>query len=414
MSGPAALARLLAGPALAAGAESFADHQARLGPLPLGDGPTLIPVLEASGLTGRGGAGFPVGRKWRTVAQAAGDWPVVLVNGAEGEPLSAKDQALMVTRPHLVLDGALLAAEAVGADQVVLYVGEDHTAARAALGRAVLERGTRVSRRLRLVAAPARYVAGEESAAVHYVDTGDARPTTVPPRPFERGIGGRPTLVQNVESLAHVALVARYGDGWYREAGSDAAPGTALVSTSGRGGRTSVHEIEFGETIGAVARRLGTTAEGIQAVLVGGYFGGWIDGPTAWSTPLEPDGLRQAGVGFGCGVLSFLGREACGVQAVAHVMAYMAAESAAQCGPCVFGLRAIADTTSRLAAGGAQADDLAHLERWTGQIRGRGACRHPDGAVNHLATAMRLFGEEFRRHQARRGCAAVGQEVRAS
>lgn len=414
MSGPAALARLLAGPALAAGAESFADHQARLGPLPLGDGPTLIPVLEASGLTGRGGAGFPVGRKWRTVAQAAGDWPVVLVNGAEGEPLSAKDQALMVTRPHLVLDGALLAAEAVGADQVVLYVGEDHTAARAALGRAVLERGTRVSRRLRLVAAPARYVAGEESAAVHYVDTGDARPTTVPPRPFERGIGGRPTLVQNVESLAHVALVARYGDGWYREAGSDAAPGTALVSTSGRGGRTSVHEIEFGETIGAVARRLGTTAEGIQAVLVGGYFGGWIDGPTAWSTPLEPDGLRQAGVGFGCGVLSFLGREACGVQAVAHVMAYMAAASAAQCGPCVFGLRAIADTTSRLAAGGAQADDLAHLERWTGQIRGRGACRHPDGAVNHLATAMRLFGEEFRRHQARRGCAAVGQEVRAS
>lgn len=414
MSGPAALARLLAGPALAAGAESFADHQARLGPLPLGEGPTLIPVLEASGLTGRGGAGFPVGRKWRTVAQAAGDWPVVLVNGAEGEPLSAKDQALMVTRPHLVLDGALLAAEAVGADQVVLYVGEDHTAARAALGRAVLERGTRVSRRLRLVAAPARYVAGEESAAVHYVDTGDARPTTVPPRPFERGIGGRPTLVQNVESLAHVALVARYGDGWYREAGSDAAPGTALVSTSGRGGRTSVHEIEFGETIGAVARRLGTTAEGIQAVLVGGYFGGWIDGPTAWSTPLEPYGLRQAGVGFGCGVLSFLGREACGVQAVAHVMAYMAAESAAQCGPCVFGLRAIADTTSRLAAGGAQADDLAHLERWTGQIRGRGACRHPDGAVNHLATAMRLFGEEFRRHQARRGCAAVGQEVRAS
>ncbi len=414
MSGPAALARLLAGPALAAGAESFADHQARLGPLPLGEGPTLIPVLEASGLTGRGGAGFPVGRKWRTVAQAAGDWPVVLVNGAEGEPLSAKDQALMVTRPHLVLDGALLAAEAVGADQVVLYVGEDHTAARAALGRAVLERGTRVSRRLRLVAAPARYVAGEESAAVHYVDTGDARPTTVPPRPFERGIGGRPTLVQNVESLAHVALVARYGDGWYREAGSDAAPGTALVSTSGRGGRTSVHEIEFGETIGAVARRLGTTAEGIQAVLVGGYFGGWIDGPTAWSTPLEPYGLRQAGVGFGCGVLSFLGREACGVQAVAHVMAYMAAASAAQCGPCVFGLRAIADTTSRLAAGGAQADDLAHLERWTGQIRGRGACRHPDGAVNHLATAMRLFGEEFRRHQARRGCAAVGQEVRAS
>ena len=414
MSGSAPLARLLAGPPLAAGAESFTAHQARLGPLPAIDGAVLISVLESSGLTGRGGAGFPVGRKWRTVAHAAGDWPVVLVNGAEGEPLSAKDRALMVTRPHLVLDGALLAAEAVGAGQIVLYVGEAHAAARAAIGRAVLERGPRVSRRVRLVAAPDRYVAGEESAAVHFIDTGDARPTAVPPRPFERGIGGRPTLVQNVESLAHVALIARHGDGWYRGAGSSGAPGTALVSTSGRDGRTTVHEIEFGETIGSVAGRLGTMADGIQAVLVGGYFGGWIDGRSAGSMPLEPAGLRQAGASFGCGVLSFLGREACGVQAAAQVMAYMAAESAAQCGPCVFGLRAVADATARLAAGVAQADDLAHLERWTGQIRGRGACRHPDGAVNHLASAMRVFGDEFARHQARRGCTADGREVRAS
>ena len=186
------------------------------------------------------------------------------------------------------------------------------------------------------------------------------------------------------------------------------------MSTSGRDGRTTVHEIEFGETIGSVAARLGTTADGLQAVLVGGYFGGWIAGPIAWSTPLEPAALREAGAGFGCGVISFLGREACGVQAAAQVMAYMAAESAAQCGPCVFGLRAIADTTARLAAGRAHADDLAHLERWTGQIRGRGACRHPDGAVNHLASAMRVFGDEFRRHQARRGCAATSQGVRAS
>lgn len=413
MNPAAAPARLLAGPALAAGAEPLADHRARLGPLPTGHGEALIPVLEASGLAGRGGAGFPVGRKWRTVAQAAGDWPVVLVNGAEGEPLSAKDRALMVTRPHLVLDGALLAAEAVGADQIVLYVGEAHGAARAALGRALLQRGHAAEGRFRLVAAPPRYVAGEESAAVHYIDAGDARPTTVPPRPFERGIGGRPTLVQNVESLAHVALVARYGDGWYREAGSHAAPGTALVTTSGTG-PTMVQEIEFGETIGAVAQRVGAQAVAVQAVLVGGYFGGWLEGTAAWSTALEPDALRQAGAGFGCGVISFLDQATCGVGATARVMNYMAGQSAAQCGPCVFGLRAIADATSRLARGAARPDDLAHLERWTGQVRGRGACRHPDGAVNHLASAMRVFEDEFRRHQAGRGCARHGYEARAS
>ncbi len=380
----------------------------------MGHGAELIPVLEASGLTGRGGAGFPVGRKWRTVASASGDWPVVLVNGAEGEPLSIKDRALMVTRPHLVLDGALLAAEAVGADQIVLYVGDAHGAARAALGRAVIERGRGHQHRFRLVAAPARYVAGEESAAVHYVDAGDARPTTVPPRPFERGVSGRPTLVQNVESLAHVALIARHGADWYRGAGAERAPGTALVTTSGRTGPPTVQEIAFGETIGAVAERLGTPARDVQAVLVGGYFGGWLDGVEAWHTPLEPGALRQAGAGFGCGVISFLDQTTCGVGAAAQVMDYMAGQSAAQCGPCVFGLRAIADTTSRLASGAARTDDLARLDRWVGQIRGRGACRHPDGAVNHLASAMRVFGDEFRRHQAGRGCTRPGYAARAS
>ncbi|MFI5260930.1 MAG: NADH-ubiquinone oxidoreductase-F iron-sulfur binding region domain-containing protein [Candidatus Limnocylindrales bacterium] len=404
MTRPLQAPRLLAGPALAAGAEPFPDHQARLGPLPSWRDGALIPVLDASGLSGRGGAGFPVGRKWRAVADAAGDWPVVLVNGAEGEPLSAKDRALMATRPHLILDGALLAAEAVAAERIILYVGDAHRAARAALGRAIVERGPAAQGRFRLVAAPDRYVAGEESAAVHFIDTGDARPVTVPPRPFERGVGGRPTLVQNVETLAHVALIARYGDAWYRAAGPDAAPGTALVTTSGPGRQTMVHEIDFGETIGTVGQRLGTQAADVQAVLIGGYFGGWMAGSRAWSQPLDPLKLREQGVGFGCGVISFLDHETCGVDVAAQVMGYMAGQSAAQCGPCVFGLRAIADATLRLAGGRAQGDDLARLERWIGQLRGRGACRHPDGAVNHLASAMHVFGDEFRLHQVRRTC----------
>ncbi len=132
--------RLLAGPAFAAGAEGFADQIGRLGPVPLGDARGgLIPTLEASGLLGRGGAGFPVGRKWRTVAEHSNDDAVVLANGAEGEPLSAKDRALMTLRPHLVIDGALLATRAVGADAVILYVGAGHTAARASLRRALAQ-----------------------------------------------------------------------------------------------------------------------------------------------------------------------------------------------------------------------------------------------------------------------------------
>ncbi|HET9051167.1 MAG TPA: proton-conducting membrane transporter, partial [Candidatus Dormibacteraeota bacterium] len=216
-------ARLLDGPPASAGMEPAGAHGQRLGALPRG-GPGLVDVLERSGLRGRGGASFPVGTKWRTVTGRGGG-AVVLVNGAEGEPLSHKDRVLMQCRPHLVLDGAVLAAQTVGADDVVLYIGEDHAGARAAMERAIAERGDE-RLRVRLVAAPARYVAGEETAAVHSVNEGVALPTSTPPRPFERGVAGRPTLVQNVETLAHVALIARFGDAWFRDGGRDGAVGT--------------------------------------------------------------------------------------------------------------------------------------------------------------------------------------------
>src|SRR2546423_6178923 len=181
---------IVAGP----GPESLASHHQRLGPLPALAAAQLIAELEGSGLQGRGGAGFPVGRKWRSVAERSSGGAVVLANGAEGEPLSHKDRSLMAARPHLVIDGALLAAGAVNADDIIIYVGVEHRAADAALRAALAERSNDVQRRVRIVQAPMAYVAGEESAAVHFIDTGDARPTTTPPRPFERGVRGRPPL----------------------------------------------------------------------------------------------------------------------------------------------------------------------------------------------------------------------------
>ncbi|TMD83827.1 MAG: hypothetical protein E6I74_04590 [Chloroflexi bacterium] len=160
--------RLLSGPALAAGAESFAAHQQRFGPLSSGAAPSLIGRLEANNLLGRGGAGFPVARKWRAVAERANGKGVVLANGAEGEPLSLKDRTLMGTRPHLVIDGAVLAAHAVGADDIVFYVGREHGAADAAMRHGLMERSAELRGRARLIQAPNGYVAGEESAAVHF------------------------------------------------------------------------------------------------------------------------------------------------------------------------------------------------------------------------------------------------------
>jgi NADH:ubiquinone oxidoreductase subunit F (NADH-binding) len=403
--------RLLGGPSPAAGPEALAAHTARLGALPSGrDREAIIATLEASGLLGRGGASFPVGRKWRSVAERSDGRAVVLVNGAEGEPLSAKDRVLMTARPHLVLEGAILAAGAVGAAEIVVYVGSAHVPARAAMERAIAERSAELTVPVRVVAAPDRYVAGEESAAVHYVNDADARPTTVPPRPYERGVRGQPTLVQNVESLAHAALIGRFGDAWYRAVGSGETPGTALVTVNGTHSR-NVREIALGTPLSELAGGAEAARDGTQAVLLGGYFGGWLDVAEAWDLALDPTAMRRSGRAFGCGVVSLLPLDACGVRTTAGIMEYMAGQSAAQCGPCVFGLRSIADALYRLTAGRPATDDLTRIGRWAGQLAGRGACRHPDGAVGLVHSALRVFGDEFERHQRTGTCSrpAVGR-----
>jgi NADH:ubiquinone oxidoreductase subunit F (NADH-binding) len=405
--------RLLDGPPAAAGAESLPAHVARLGALPVSRDPgQVVAAIDAAGLLGRGGAGFPVGRKWRSVAERSAGNAAVLVNGAEGEPLSAKDRTLMALRPHLVVDGALLAANAVGADEIVFYVGGEHAAAGRTMATALRERAGATDVPLRLIAAPATYIAGEESAAVHFVEAGDARPTTTPPRPFERGIGGRPTLVQNVESLGHAALIARFGDGWYREAGRAESRGTALITVTGApsGG---VREIELGTTIEELAAESQLGRGDLQAVLLGGYFGGWREASRAWDLALDPAEIRRTGGAFGCGVVAFLGHDRCGVRATARIIDYVAGQSAAQCGPCVFGLRAIADATARLSSGAAERDDLARIERWSTQLMGRGACRHPDGAVGLVASALTAFGHEFATHQRTGGCSRPAREKAA-
>jgi len=360
--------------------------------------PALPAELEAAGLLGRGGAAFPVGRKWRTVAERRGGGAVVLPNGAEGEPISHKDRSLMSMRPHLVLDGAVLAADAVGAREIVLYVGTEHRSAKSAITRAVAERGAELAGRVRLVEAPVGYVSGEESAAVHFVNAGDARPTAVPPRPFERGIGGHPTLVQNVESLAHAALIARFGAGWYQSAGTGPTRGTALITVGGAAARPGVREIALGTSLGDVASNAGVDLRNVSAVLLGGYFGTWIPAHEAAGLALDPPALRANGRSFGCGAMAFLPGSACAVGATARIIAYMAAQSARQCGPCVFGLGAMSEAIGRLAASRPAGDDVARLERWAGMIRGRGACRHPDGVVGLLLSALQVFPEEFARH----------------
>ena len=404
---------MLAGSPAADGMEGYAAHLQRLGPVPVGTR-ALIDVIERCELRGKGGAGFPVATKWRAVASQRSATPVVLANGGEGEPLSRKDRVLMEQRPHLVIDGALLAAGAVGAREIVLYVGAEHTGAIRAMQHAAGERPRKERDLLRVVSAPVRYVSGEETAAVDFVNTGVALPTSIPPRPFERGIDGRPTLVQNVETLAHAGLIARFGDGWYRSLGVGGACGTTLVTVGGAVPQTMLVEVPQGTTVAdAVNAAGGLTAES-DAVLLGGYFGGWVESSQAWGLLIDADRLRAQGYSLGCGVVAVLPAERCGVVETAKILAYLAHESARQCGPCTFGLRAIAAATGRIAALTSSDGDLEHIQRWAGLLTGRGACRHPDGAAGLLGSALRVFADEFRRHDHERRCTAAGATAVAS
>ena len=399
---PMASPRLLAGSPLSHGAETYAQHVARLGRRPIGGG-WLIDDVERSGLRGRGGAWFPTARKWRGVAAAAGrQRSIVVINASEGEPLSAKDQTLVEHRPHLVIDGGITAAESVGADQVIVYVSRAAHRSRRALRRALHERRRAGLRELpvHVVDTPHRYVAGESSAVVRRSNGGPAKPGFSPPHPSERGVDGRPTLVQNAETIAHAALIARFGDAWFRERGDTGAPGTALVTLSGNVRFAGVYEVDLGATLTAVLNGAGGVPTEPEGALIGGYFGSWI-------AARRMAGLRLApgDVNLGCGVIGVLGAGACGLSEAATIVAYLARESAGQCGPCVHGLRAISETLNRVAAGDADRGDVARLQRWTAMVAGRGACHHPDGAVNNALTALEAFAGDLGRHLAGQACA---------
>jgi NADH:ubiquinone oxidoreductase subunit F (NADH-binding) len=393
VEGPTGLPRLLAGP----------DR----GAMPAG-GAWLIDEVERSGLRGRGGGGFPTSLKLAAVAGAPGP-RFVVANGTEGEPVSRKDKALLAHDPDLVIDGALAAAEAVGAAEAILVVSRGARGALASAGEAVARRAPRARGvRLSLASAPERFIMGEESALAHWLNGGPAKPTLTPPRPSERGVDGRPTLVQNVETLAHVGLIARHGADWFARLGPDEEPGSMLVTIDGGVARPGVREIALGTRVGAALELAGGPTGGVGGVLVGGYFGTWLCADDPLALPFSRAGLRPAGGSVGAGTIVVLPRGRCGLAETARVVRYLAGESAGQCGPCVFGLGALEEAATALAGGRGGIAALEDLRALPDEIERRGACAHPDGAARLVRSALAAFPDEVELHLIGR-CSASGR-----
>ena len=391
----------------------LAAHLHRYGPPPGRDLGHLIGEVERSGLTGRGGGAFPAGTKIRTVAEAAkrggrGGGAVVVANGSESEPASSKDTVLLRGAPHLVLDGIAVVAAMVGANRAYLCLGERGQASWRSLSAAITERDqVGLSHVPVQVAATAEgYVSGQETALIAAINGGLPRPTLVPPLPAERGAHRRPTLVLNVETLAHIALIARYGADWFRELGTAAAPGSALVTVSGAVSRPGVYEIPLGARLGDLLQRAGMTGRP-QAVLTGGYFGAWLPLPAAMQLGISEEGLRPAGAALGPGVLAVLPESRCGLAETARVTGYLASQTAGQCGPCINGMPAMAEAMNWIAFGQPRDDMIGWARQLTRLITGRGACRLPDGAAALVASALRVFEADLRAHAASGPCPAA-------
>jgi NADH:ubiquinone oxidoreductase subunit F (NADH-binding) len=314
----------------------------------------------------------------------------------------------MATVPHLVLDGTVAAANAVGAREAIICVERSAVRCIGILERAVVERRSAGidSVDIRVEATPARYVAGEASALVHWLNGGEAKPTFSLHHMSDKGVANRPTLVDNVETLAHVGLIARYGAPWFRAVGTAADPGSALVSVSGAASRAGVYEIAMGAGLSPLLDAAGADPAGIEAVLVGGYFGTWIRGELVGGVTLDAACLEQVGAGFGCGALGVLPAGACGLAEAARITRWLADQSAAQCGPCLIGLPAIAAAMDALVAGERTGRAEQDLRRWLGLVKGRGACKHPDGAARFVESSLSAFHNDLLAHRRRGPCRA--------
>jgi NADH:ubiquinone oxidoreductase subunit F (NADH-binding) len=405
---PAALPRLLPSRDRPRG---LAEHLERHGLMPYRWGPDgLLDAIDDAALTGRGGAGFPTARKWAAVAAATGP-RVIVGNGSEGEPASRKDRALLRLSPHLVLDGLQFAAGAVDADTVYLFMPPDSKAL-ATINRAMAERSNRGidHRSVTVVVAEDRFIAGEESAVAAALSGQPALPRTRFPRVFERGVRGQPTLVQNVETLAHIALIGRYGPAWYRGTGTRDEPGTLLLTVGGFVRWPGVTEVAAGASLTDVLETGGGATAGTQAVLIGGYHGTWVRGTDVDTIDLTQASLAAHGARIGAGVVVVLPDHACGLIESARVIRYLADESSGQCGPCVFGLADIATAVEALSHGDDIRHHLASLQRWLAMVEQRGACSHPDGSVRFVRSTLAVFQDEVRLHEVGR-CRAGGRSL---
>lgn len=381
-------------------------------------------IVVESGLRGRGGAGYPTGRKWRTCATQPPGSRFVVGNGFEADPGAQLDRTLMERDPHAVLEGLALAAYAVGARQAYVAVKSGATLAarrlREAVGQAE-ERGIlgtgaldgRIDIQVEIREVQGGFVVGEETVLLRALENKRAQPDQRPPYPTERGLFGRPTVVNNVETLAAVPWIVAHGAAAFSQLGVGGQAGTTLVQVSGAVKTPGIVEVPMGTPLTEILGLAGSVTAA-KAVLVGGPSGAFLP-PEALDTTLDPDRLRDSGAIWGSGTLLVVDERACIVDMASLMTRYLNDEACGKTIPCRIGLRRLAEIGDRFTSGRPRPTDAQLMEDLCADTRDAALCALESSATNPLLSGMRYFPSEFEAHIVRGECpAGVCQPLRVA
>ncbi len=368
----------------------------------------VVDTLRRSGLRGRGGAGYPTGLKWATVAAMPGEHKVVVCNADEGDPGAFMDRSVLEGDPHRVLEGMAIAAHAVGADQGFIYVRAEYQLAIARLRQAIEQAhqwqrlgqqlfGTRFSFTVELRVGAGAYVCGEETALIRSIEGGRGTPRPRPPYPAERGVGGLPTLINNVETFANVVPILREGADWFAAIGTAGSTGTKVFSLTGNVRRGGLVEVPMGTSLATIVVEMGEgtpDGAGIKAVQTGGPSGGCV--PAAHlDTPVDYESLQALGTIMGSGGMVVLDHATDMVALAAFFMAFCREESCGKCVPCRAGTVQLHGLLQKHLAGEATAAHLSQLEALCHMVRDTSLCGLGQSAPKPVLSTLRFFRSEY-------------------
>jgi NADH:ubiquinone oxidoreductase subunit F (NADH-binding) len=380
---------------------------------------SVISEVVASGLRGRGGAGFPTGQKWSLVARAQNTPKYIVANLDEGDPGVFANRTLAEADPHAIIEGMLIAAYAIGAEKGYIYIRSEYplaiqtlqkaieqAKAMALLGESILETQFKFDLELRFGAGA--FVAGEETAILASVEGGRAMPRPRPPYPANSGLWQKPTLIQNVETLANIPLIVQNGGAWFAKTGTPKCTGTKCFSLTGKINNPGLIEVPMGITLREVVFDIGGGVpdnKKFKAVLVGGPSGGCLP-DTLLEIPIDYDSLTKVGAIMGSGGIVVLDEDSCMVDTARFFTEFCVDESCGKCTPCRSGLIRLKEIFDKITHGQGEMGDIVTLEKSSGFIRDASLCGLGQTAPNPVITTLRYFKDEYVKHIVEKKCEA--------